>query len=285
MQNKVIVKMSIIRLLRPKQWVKNFFVFAPLVFSGQLFVSESIIKALIVFALFCCAASSVYIINDLNDVEKDRLHPKKCKRPLACGLVSKTQANMTIGLLYIVLLTSFLFDYRVSLIIISYIILNYAYSLYLKHQPVLDIFTIAIGFVLRTYAGAVAIGVPISNWMLITVLTLSLYLAGIKREQELLNTGDETRISLKQYTPSLIKKYIEISASCTIVFYSLFVLDSRPELILTVPIILFGIFRYWFINEQSSQCESPTDAVMADKPLIITIVLWLVIVIYKMYLE
>ncbi|MDY6523609.1 decaprenyl-phosphate phosphoribosyltransferase [Acinetobacter faecalis] len=280
-----LLRIPIVNLLRPKQWIKNFFVFAPLIFSGELFFSVSVFNALITFLLFCCAASSVYIINDLNDVEKDKLHPKKCKRPLASGLVSKTQAKIIIALLYLVLLTGLLFDYKVSLIIFSYIILNYAYSLYLKHQPVLDIFTIALGFVLRTYAGAVAIGVPISNWMLITVLTLSLYLAAIKREQELLNTGAETRIALKKYTLSLTRKYIEISASCTIVFYSLFVLESRPELIFTVPIILFGIFRYWFINETSTQCESPTDAVIEDKPLLITIVVWLGIVIYKMYLE
>ncbi|QTB98581.1 decaprenyl-phosphate phosphoribosyltransferase [Alcaligenes sp. SORT26] len=275
--------LSLLRLMRPKQWVKNFFVFAPLVFSGMMLSSDSIIKSLLAFCFFSFAASSVYIVNDIGDVEKDRLHPKKRFRPLASGEVSVLQSVFLLLFCYVVVAFSLLLNYQVFFILSFYIVVNVAYTKYLKHIPVVDIFTVALGFVLRVYAGALAIQVPVSNWMLITVLSLSLYLAAVKREQELKNSGGVTREALKKYSSDLVRKYVETAATCTIVFYSMFVLESKPDLVLTVPIILFGIFRYWYIIDSSDQGESPTDAVINDKPILMIVISWLSVVVYQLY--
>lgn len=274
---------DLLLLMRPKQWVKNFFVFAPLVFSGFMFSLGSLSDSLLVFLFFCVAASSVYIVNDIGDVEKDRLHPKKKFRPIASGRVSVPQSFLLLIFCYLIVCISFLFNYKVSFVLLIYILINFSYTKYLKNIPVVDIFVVASGFVLRVYAGALAIQVPVSNWMLITVLSLSLYLAAVKREQELKNSGYTTRSSLKKYSSSLVKKYVETSATCTIVFYSMFVLESKPNLVLTVPIILFGIFRYWYIVESSDVGGSPTDAVVQDKPILIVVLAWIGLVIYQLY--
>lgn len=273
----------LLRLMRPKQWVKNFFVFAPLVFSGMMFSSGEIVNSLLAFLFFSFSASSVYIVNDIGDVEKDRLHPKKRFRPLASGEVSINQSIFFLLLCYFVVSLSFFLNYQVFLILLFYVIINLAYTKYLKHIPVVDIFTVALGFVLRVYAGALAIQVPVSNWMLITVLSLSLYLAAVKREQELKNSGSATREALRKYSSGLVRKYVETAATCTIVFYSMFVLESKPDLVLTVPIILFGIFRYWYIIDSSDQGESPTDAVINDKPILLIVIFWLSFVVYQLY--
>ncbi|USY25021.1 decaprenyl-phosphate phosphoribosyltransferase [Alcaligenes sp. 1735tsa3] len=275
--------LSLLRLMRPKQWVKNFFVFAPLVFSGMMLSSDSIIKSLLAFLFFSFAASSVYIVNDIGDVEKDRLHPKKRFRPLASGEVSVAQSIFLLLFCYVVVVFSLLLNYQVFFILSFYIVVNLAYTKCLKNIPVIDIFTVALGFVLRVYAGALAIQVPVSNWMLITVLSLSLYLAAVKREQELRNSGSTTREALSKYSSDLVRKYVETAATCTIVFYSMFVLESKPDLVLTVPIILFGIFRYWYIVDSSDLGESPTDAVINDKPILMIVISWLSVVVYQLY--
>jgi 4-hydroxybenzoate polyprenyltransferase len=159
-------------------------------------------------------------------------------------------------------------------VIAGYLCLNLAYTFVLKHQPVIDIFIIAIGFVLRVLAGAVALNAPVSGWMFITTLCLALYLAAIKRGQELSQNGTEGRVVLAKYTKSLMDKYAEMSATCALVFYSMFVMASRQELIITVPLVLFGLFRYWYVVEVLDGGESPTDALLSDKLLLLTVVLW-----------
>ena len=169
---------GLIKLCRPKQWIKNLFVLAPLLFAGLFTDFNSIISAFTAMLLFCIASSATYILNDLKDIEKDRLHPQKSKtRPLASGAVIPKQAKILMFAFYIFLAISSFFFPLILAVIVSYLLLNFLYSHYLKHQPVLDIFTIAIGFVLRVYAGAVAINVPVSSWMFITTLCLALYLA------------------------------------------------------------------------------------------------------------
>ncbi|MCX5464216.1 decaprenyl-phosphate phosphoribosyltransferase [Alcaligenes parafaecalis] len=274
---------DLLLLMRPKQWVKNFFVFSPLVFSGFMFNWGFLLNSLFAFLFFCFAASSVYIVNDLGDIEKDRLHPKKKFRPLASGKVSVLQSFFLLAFCYIVILSAFLFNYKVALVLLVYVLINFFYTKILKDIPVVDIFIVAFGFVLRVYAGALAIQVPVSNWMLITVLALSLYLAAVKREQELKNSGHIARASLEKYSSSLVKKYVETSATCAIIFYSMFVLESKPNLVLTIPIILFGIFRYWYIVESSDIGESPTDAVVQDKPILIIVLAWIGLVVYQLY--
>lgn len=267
--------LSLVTLMRPKQWVKNGFVLAPLLFSSQ-FLDPGFLKlSLIAFALFCVASSATYIVNDLHDIEHDRLHPiKSRKRPLAAGIVSIPTAIGLLVLLYGVLIIGWLVMPKVSAVILAYLLLNLAYTFVLKHQPVLDIFTIATGFVLRVYAGAVTISVPLSDWMFITTLSLSLYLAAVKRRQELNQSGISGRKVLERYSVALMDRYTEMSATGALIFYSLFVVSAKPQLVITIPLVLFGLFRYWYVVEELDGGESPTDALLNDWQLLLTVVLW-----------
>lgn len=266
---------GLIRLMRPKQWVKNGFVLAPLIFSGQFTNLNNISTAMFSAFLFCIASSATYIINDLQDVEHDRLHPKKSKtRPLAARIVSVPAALILLASLYVVLVWGWFVVPKVVMVIAGYLLLNMAYTFVLKHQPVVDIFTISIGFVLRVYAGAMALNVPVSSWMFITTLCLALYLAAVKRRQELSQSGTEGRKVLEKYSVSLVDRYAEMSATGALLFYSMFVISAKPELVITVPLVLFGLFRYWFVVETLDGGESPTDALLADWQLLLTIVLW-----------
>ncbi|XOV89493.1 MAG: decaprenyl-phosphate phosphoribosyltransferase [Pseudomonadota bacterium] len=267
---------ALIKLCRPKQWIKNGFVFGPLIFSGRFLDTGSIIDAIIAAVLFSLAASATYIVNDLKDIEADRKHPTKSQsRPLASGAVSPGQGIGLLVLLYALLACGFLIEPQVMLVIVVYLLLNLAYTFYLKQVPVVDIFVVAFGFVLRVYAGSLAISVESSYWMLITTLCLALYLGAIKRRQELITAGDQSRGVLKAYSVALIDRYAEMSSTGALVFYSLFVLTVRPEMALTIPFVLFGIFRYWYVVERESGGESPTDVVWQDLPLILCILAWI----------
>ena len=267
---------GLLRLVRLKQWVKNGFVLAPLVFTGAFTNSKSVYLALIATFLFCIASSATYIVNDLRDIERDRRHPKKNKvRPLASGLVSPRSAILLLIVLYAILFCGWWVEPRVILVIAAYLALNIAYTFVLKHQPVIDIFSIAIGFVLRVFAGAVALEVPVSGWMFVTTLCLALYLAAVKRGQELTHRGTEGRQVLEKYSKPLVDRYAEMSATCTLVFYSMFVMSSRPQLVITVPLVLFGLFRYWYVVDVLDGGESPTDALLRDLPLLLTVTVWI----------
>lgn len=266
---------GMLKLLRPKQWVKNVFVLAPLVFAGQFQNPVALMQALLAAVLFCLAASAVYIVNDLRDVEHDRQHPIKAKsRPLAAGMVSQREALILLATLYGLVALGWWFLPAVVYVIIAYVLLNVAYTFVLKHLPVVDIFTIAIGFVLRVYAGAMALAVPLSSWMFVTTFCLALYLAAIKRRQELLQSGTEGRKVLERYSVALVDRYAEMSATGALVFYSLFVMSTRPEMVITIPVVLFGLFRYWYVVEVLEGGESPTDALFADGQLLVTVTVW-----------
>ena len=181
---------GLVKLMRPKQWVKNGFVLAPLMFAGEFLNLDAVMHALLAMLLFCLASSATYIVNDMHDIERDRLHPHKSKsRPLAAGVVSVQLAVVWLGVLYAALIWGWFIMSDVVMVIAGYMLLNIAYTFVLKHQPVVDIFTIAIGFVLRVYAGAMALAVPVSAWMFVTTLCLALYLAAVKRRQELSQSG------------------------------------------------------------------------------------------------
>jgi len=277
---------DLITLLRPRHWVKNGFVFAPLIFAGQFTSNAALMEVLIAFALFSIGASAVYVVNDIRDIESDRRHPTKAeKRPLASGRVAIPQAIALLFLLYGILGIGYFIQPNVVGVIVAYLLLNFAYSYYLKHQPVLDIFTIALGFVLRVYAGAVAIDVPLSPWMFITTLMLALFLGSIKRRQELIVSGDEGREVLNQYTLPLVDKYAEMSAVGSLIFYSLFVLSARPEMMVTIPFVIFGLFRYWFIVESHGHGESPTEALLKDPQLLINIFIWIGVCLWQLWPE
>ena len=275
---------GLIRLMRPEQWLKNGFVLAPLMFSGEFLNLNAVGHALLAACLFCLASSATYIINDIHDIEQDRHHPKKSRtRPLASSVVTIRMALMLLALLYSVLLSAWFIAPKVLFVIVSYMMLNIAYTFALKHQPVLDIFTIAIGFVLRVYAGAVALAVPLSPWMSITTLSLALYLAAVKRRQELAQNGTQGRKVLNQYSVSLIDRYAEMSATGALIFYSMFVMSSKPQLVITVPMVLFGLFRYWYVVEELEGGESPTDALLADWQLLLTVVVWVVVCTWALW--
>jgi 4-hydroxybenzoate polyprenyltransferase len=269
--------MGLIKLMRPKQWIKNGFVLAPLVFSGLFLDTDAIRDALMATLLFCIASSATYIMNDLHDIERDRRHPvKSLSRPLAAGTVSVPGALILLAALYALLAAGWFLAPNVVLVIAAYLILNLAYTFALKHQPVVDIFAIASGFVLRVYAGAVALDVPVSSWMFITTLCLALYLAAIKRRQELSQSGVEGRKVLERYSVALVDRYAEMSATGALLFYSIFVISAKPDLVVTIPLVLFGLFRYWFVVEALDRGESPTDALISDWQLLLTVLLWVV---------
>ncbi|QLQ30644.1 MAG: decaprenyl-phosphate phosphoribosyltransferase [Candidatus Thiothrix singaporensis] len=275
---------GMLKLLRPKQWVKNIFVLAPLVFAGQFRDPAAVRQAALATALFCIAASAVYIVNDLHDVGRDRLHPLKCKsRPLAAGVVSPRAALLLLGGLYGLLFAGWWLAPAVVYVTVAYLLLNVAYTFVLKQQPVVDIFVIAVGFVLRVYAGAIALAAPLSNWMFITSLCLALYLAAIKRRQELLQTGTEGRAVLEKYSVALVNRYAEMSATGALVFYSLFVVTSRPEMVITIPLVLFGLFRYWYVVEVLEGGESPSDVLFADGQLLLTVVAWVGLCVWVLW--
>jgi 4-hydroxybenzoate polyprenyltransferase len=268
--------LGLLKLARPKQWIKNGFVLAPLIFTSEFLRAESIERALTAVLLFCIASSATYIINDMHDVERDRRHPKKShSRPLAAGIVSMRAAAVMLALLYGALVWGWFVMPATMAVIAGYLALNLAYTFVLKHEPVVDIFTIAIGFVLRVYAGATALSVPVSSWMFVTTLCLALYLAAIKRRQELSHSGKDGRAVLKKYSVALIDRYAEMSATGALVFYSMFVMSSRQEMVITVPVVLFGLFRYWYVVEQLDGGESPTDVMFADWQLVVTVLAWL----------
>lgn len=278
------VLLGLFKLMRPRQWIKNGFVFAPLMFTGLFLDMIAVSQTLMAFVLFSLAASATYVVNDLKDIESDRKHPVKSKkRPLASGQVTASQAKKLLLGLYAILFAGFWLQPMVMAVIAVYLLLNVAYSFYLKHQPVLDIFTIAIGFVLRVYAGAMAISVPVSSWMFVTTLCLALYLAAMKRRQELLLTSQEGRSVLEKYTVSLVERYAEMAATGALLFYSLFVMNARPEMVLTIPFVLFGLFRYWYVSEASGAGESPTDALLADKQLLLTVVAWIGVSLWALW--
>jgi len=233
--------------------------------------------------LFCMASSASYIVNDLHDREADRLHPtKRTSRPLAAGTVSPAAATGLLATLYVILALSWLWSPPTALAIFAYLALNLAYTFWLKHQPVFDIFSIAVGFVLRVYAGAEALAVPLSSWMAITTLCLALYLASIKRKQELASIGSESRKVLEHYSPALVERYAEMSAVGALIFYSLFVMSSSPKLSVTIPLVLFGMFRYWYVVDKHKEGESPTDVVLTDIPLGLTILVWIGLCAYSL---
>lgn len=268
--------------MRPKQWIKNCFVLAPLLFTGRFLDWPSAEKCLVTALFFCAASSFVYIINDFHDMEKDRKHPKKKKRPLASGALKPSQAFAAAGFLLAVQGVTLWFSPPVFAVIAGYIALNLVYTWYLKHLPVLDIFTIASCFVLRVVAGGLALEVPLSSWMFITTLCLALYLASIKRRQELLMSGTGGRSVLSHYTVELVDRYAEMSATGALVFYSLFVISVRQQLVVTIPFVLYGLYRYWYIVECLEGGESPTEALLKDWHLLVTVGLWVAFTAYNL---
>ena len=275
-----------VRLIRIKHWVKDVFIFAPLIFSFNFYKPSYIGRTLIMCAAFCLAASAVYVFNDVTDRRRDRLHPKKKDRPVASGAVSVRSALILAALLPVAAVAvSGILGLPSVLIVLAYIGLNAAYSLLLKNQTFIDVMVIATGFLIRVVAGAVAIGVELSSWMLLTTFFLSLFLGFGKRRKELAEASTGHRAVFQDYSIELLNSLIIISAALTIITYSLYVVTSktmialgRDKFIATIPFVVFGVFRYMFLIYRQNNGGDPAEVLLRDRAMLIDIALWVCLV-------
>lgn len=280
----VAMRTPLLRLVRPAQWLKNGFVLGPYIFTGSFLNPTATRNAAVAFVAFCLASSANYVVNDLRDVESDRAHPtKRFTRPLAAGAVTPSQAKGLLAALYAALAVIIVFYPRLGIVLGAYIALNLAYSFALKSMPVVDLFALASSFMLRIYAGGVALGVPVSFWMFVTTLCVALYLVTIKRRQELATSGAAGRAVLRGYTLPLLDFYAFVAAAGAFIFYGEFVYTVRPALLPTVPLVLFGFFRYRWVVEVEGAGESPTDTLLEDPMLVAAVFLWLAWSVYTMW--
>jgi 4-hydroxybenzoate polyprenyltransferase len=285
---------ALIRTMRPKQWTKNLILFAGLIFAHQLFVFMSVVKSVIAFCCFCLLSSAIYIINDIKDIERDRAHPLKSKRPIAAGQLSIRSAGLSAtGIAVVALLFSFWLDFEFGLVALIYFVLLLAYSFRLKHIVILDVLTIAIGFVLRAIAGAVVIDVIFSSWLLLCTILLALFLGLSKRRHELLLLGDNAqshRRILKEYSPHLLDQMIGVVTASTLMGYALYTMAPETVkkfgtsyMILTIPFVIYGIFRYLYLIHQKDLGGNPTTVLVTDKPILINVILWGLVSILLIY--
>lgn len=286
---------NIFKTLRPRQWIKNLFVFAPLVFSLKFFNLASFLAASKAFFSFCLISGALYILNDLFDLNEDRLHPVKHHRPLASGRLKKETAIITLIISGAAgLALAFSVNKVFLLTILGYILLQILYSSWLKHVVILDIFMVATGFLLRVIAGALAIRVEISSWLLICTALLALFLSMTKRRHEyflLPGNASAHRPILKEYNPYLLDQMISVVTASTLIAYCLYTVSEETvakfhtrNLILTTPFVLYGIFRYLYLVHQKNQGGTPEEIVLKDKPLLLDIILWIISVGLILYL-
>jgi 4-hydroxybenzoate polyprenyltransferase len=275
-----------IRLLRPRQWLKNVFVFAGLIFSRQFFDLYSIEKSIFAFIVFSILSSSGYIINDVLDYKEDQAHPVKSKRPIAAGKVGKGQAAV---IAFFLLLLSFIGAYMLGCkflyICLVYSILMVTYSIGIKNIVILDVLFVAIGYVLRAIAGAVVIAVEISSWLLLCTLLIALFLAISKRRTEIVLLGDGAarhRKILSQYSLGLLNQMMAIVTAACIVAYCLYTLAPETvnkfgtrSLIYTIPFVIYGIFRYLYITFQKVETDIPERVLINDLPLQLCLLGWI----------
>ncbi|HET7011319.1 MAG TPA: decaprenyl-phosphate phosphoribosyltransferase [Anaerolineales bacterium] len=275
---------ALIRSLRPRQWLKNGFVFAALVFDGQLAQPGPFLRTLAGFFVFCLASSSVYLINDLADLQEDRLHPVKKSRPLPSGALPVSVARVAAALLVLVSLSAAVaLSTAFAAIVAAYIVSNLLYSWRLKHVPILDVFIVTAGFVLRVAAGTTLIVVErFSPWLYVCMTLLALFLALGKRRAELkllANSAGQHRRVLDGYTIPLLDQLLVIVSSSTIMAYSLYTFsaDNLPAnhlMMLTIPFVIYGIFRYVWLAQVQDAGGAPEDLLLTDRPLLAAFLLW-----------
>lgn len=309
----------ILKTARPRQWLKNIALFAPLIFSGFLFYDPAdqppyFFTVSVAFGVFCLLASSVYLINDIVDIEADRSHPFKKERPIASGnLPIPVAIFAAVSILAIVFLMSLSLNSFFRLLIFSYFFLQLFYATTLKHIPILDVISIATGFLIRVYAGAAVVGLHPSVWFLLTVVSASLFLAVGKRQSERTLLRDKkigkTRKSLKKYSQRLLDVYTGMFANSTWLTYSLYTFQhegnyqepayekftdifiylprtfrSEKLLMLTVPFVIFGVMRYLQLVYEENRGESPEIVLLKDKPMLINSFLFLALTLLILYL-
>ena len=280
--------------LRPHQWSKNLLVFAGLLFSRRLFDLSAFVETLAAFAIFCALSGVVYLTNDVLDRATDRNHPLKSRRPIASGLIPVPLAlGSAVALALAALGGSLALGWRFFLVAVAYLVLNTMYSVFLKHIVILDVLTIAVGFVLRAAAGAVAINVAISHWLFVCTILLALFISLAKRRHEivLLAEGATThRPILGEYSPYLLDQMIGIAAGSSLIAYILYTISPEnaekfgtPWLDLTIPFPLYGIFRYLYLVHRRDGGGSPADMLLSDYPLLACVVCWVVAVAIIIY--
>ncbi len=287
---------NLIKLARPKQWIKNFFVFAPLLFSKHIFEPGYVFNSLKAFFTFCIVSSAVYVINDILDVDSDRAHPRKKYRPIASGEVSVRQAVVFSIVLLVVAIAAFLFQNSAFIFLtVLYFLTNLLYSLKIKSVVLLDVFFISFGFMLRVLGGAAAIAVPVSSWMVLTTIFISLFLAISKRRAELSQTINNENIEkqrpvLKDYSVEFADQLNTIAAAGTIISYALYTVSERTvstfgteKLIYTTPFVIYGIFRYMYLMHKKNLGESPTSIVTKDIPIMLNVFCWFVACVLIIY--
>jgi 4-hydroxybenzoate polyprenyltransferase len=277
---------GLVRTMRPRQWTKNLIVFAGLVFDGQLFLIDSFLRVLASFLLLCLISGAVYIINDLVDIEADRQHPKKKKRPLPSGQLSVSTARIAAVLLPLIsIAVAITFSVPFAVILLSYFLLQIAYSFVLKNVVILDVLTVAAGFVLRVAAGVVVIQVArFSPWLYTCTALLALFLIIGKRRQELIElAGDagNVRITLKSYNLALLDDMLRMVMTGLLIAYLLYTIEAPSILLagnnlamITVPFVLYGVFRYLYLIHVKGVGSAPDEVLLEDRPLQIAIVLW-----------
>jgi len=280
--------------MRPWQWAKNLFLFTGLLFSKNLFQTSLLVRVAEGFILFCLAASSIYIYNDIQDRLEDRRHPIKGLRPLAKGTVKVPQAyGASILLAGVALVLGFVLDRVFSAFLLVYLLLNLAYSLKIKEIVILDVMFVASGFFLRVLAGTTLAGVTPSDWLIICTITLSLFVGFSKRRNELVLLGenaDYQRKVLKHYSISFLEQMISIMTACSIMSYILYTVSPETverfgtrNLVFTVPFVLFGIFRYFYLIYLRKMTENPIDLILKDIPSLLNVLLWLGAVLLIIY--
>ncbi|TAK35865.1 MAG: decaprenyl-phosphate phosphoribosyltransferase [Chloroflexota bacterium] len=286
------VAASVVLSMRPKQWTKNVVLFAGLVFAGRMFDPQLVARVTLAAVLFSAISGVIYLVNDLKDVNQDRLHPTKRFRPLASGKLTITQAWLAVGALVLVSLPlAWLISAPFGLAATVYMGMMLAYSFRLKNLVVLDVFVIAAGFVLRAVAGGLVAGVPISPWLYVCTSLLALFLGFAKRRQELIlldNDASRHRRILEEYSGPLLDQLIAIVTASAIIAYSLYSFFSEtshkaPYMMLTIPFVVYAIFRYLYLIHARGEGGSPEEVLLKDRPLLGTILLWSVAVVAVLY--
>src|SRR5262245_9376732 len=279
------VALNLLTALRPGQWTKNLLVFAGLLFGMQLLVPMAVLRALAAFAIFCALSGVVYLGNDILDRETDRRHPIKAKRPIASGALSvqaATSSAIVIGAL--ALAASAMLGWTFTLVAVAYLVLQALYSSSLKHVVIIDVLTLSFGFVLRAVAGAVAVNVEFSHWLLVCTILLALFIALNKRRHEItLLAGDAAthRPILGEYSEYLLDQMIAVVTASTVISYIFYTISPETQekfgthwLGLTIPFPLYGIFRYLYLVHRREGGGSPSELLLADRPLLICVALW-----------
>lgn len=296
-----------LRVLRVNQWIKNLIIFTAIIFSGQLFEVKLFFSSVFAFFVFCLLSSASYVLNDIIDYPYDKKHPFKKFRPIASGEVTIPEATFIVFVLTLTsLIIALFFSLPFFFLSLFFILLHFFYSLYLKHQPVLDIFSISFSFMLRAFAGEVVTGYHIPIWLLLAIFFLSLFMASVKRHAELVVQGKETRVSLYRYNEHFLDFLTYTSATLAIIAYAFYTyfeklpsiktvftgyfskyfptFEVRKWLMVTIPLVVYGVARYAQLLYEKAEGERPEKIITTDKPLIFTIFIWGTIVILLIYI-